>query len=100
MTNLRAFVEHGVTLPASTRLRVKQADRQWFHLPRTAPPIAAGNLLPIASDLVDGYTPAVAASSRRRVAVNAEIQPKIGRDNLADEHFPIVRVHGRPPEEL
>jgi hypothetical protein len=48
---------------------VANADREWFHLPETSPPLAAGGrLLPLSTELVPRYSAAVVASSQRRAA--------------------------------
>jgi uncharacterized protein DUF4238 len=45
---------------------VANADREWFHLPGTTPPIGAGSLLPLSPALINGYgTYAVQVSQRR-----------------------------------
>lgn len=93
---VRGTRSHAASVNAFT---VKQADRQWFHLPGTSPPVATGRLVPIAADLVDGYTAAVAASSRRRTAVTAHLETLADRDIRADDDFSILRVGGRRSAE-
>src|SRR5204862_218658 len=70
---------------------VVSADRQWFHLPETSPPIAAGNLLPVSPELVRGYSRKAAAASVRRSEVSAQVQPKVGRA-LGDRDITVVTM--------
>jgi hypothetical protein len=74
---LRGTRRHAASLNAFT---VAEAERQWFHLPRRVPPIGSGSFLPLSPELMPGYTPTAAASSRRRAQTSAHIQPKLGRE--------------------
>jgi hypothetical protein len=91
-TRVRATRDHARNLNAFT---VANADRQWFHLPDTSPPVGSGSFLPLSAQLLHGYTPEAAARSQRRAATSAEIQPKIGRD-LSDQEVTIVKVSRDP----
>jgi hypothetical protein len=91
-TRVRATRDHARNLNAFT---VANADRQWFHLPDTSPPVGSGSFLPLSAQLLHGYTPEAAARSQRRAATSAEIQPKISRD-LSDQEVTIVKVSRDP----
>ena len=86
--SVRGARHHAATLNAFT---VASADRQWFHKPGTSPPVATGKLLPLAPELIGGYSYQAAVSSKRRARVSAEVQPKIGR-NLADRDVTFVMM--------
>lgn len=59
---------HAAGLNAFT---VAGADREWFHLPETNPPIApGGRLLPLSPELIGGYDAAAVESSNRRAQVS------------------------------
>lgn len=79
---------HASNLNAFT---VASADRQWFHLPGTSPPVGTGRFLPLSLELVRGYTGPAAASSKRRARVSAEVQPKAGR-KLDDREVSVVTM--------
>jgi hypothetical protein len=85
--------DHARNLNAFT---IANADRQWFHLPKTSPPVGSGSFLPLSVELVPGYTAEVAARSERRSMASAAIQPKIGRD-LTDQEVTVVRVSRNAP---
>jgi hypothetical protein len=87
-TRVHATRDHARNLNAFT---VENADRQWFHLPDTSPPVGSGSFLPLSLQLVNGYTPEAAARSRRRAEVSKAVQPKIGRD-LTDQEVTIVQI--------
>lgn len=70
---------------------VATADRQWFHLPGSAPPRASGKLLPLSTQLVAGYTAVAAAESRRRQGAQEIANKKIGRD-IHDREIEVVTV--------
>jgi hypothetical protein len=61
---------------------IAQADRAWFHLPDVSVPTAAGRLVPLSRQLFPGYGAATAATSRRRTATWANVQPMIGKDPM------------------
>jgi hypothetical protein len=59
--------QHAASLNAFT---VANADREWFHLPGTNPPIASGGrLLPLSPELIRGYNAHHFEPSRRRAEV-------------------------------
>ena len=89
----RGTRDHARNINAFT---VKQADRQWFHYPRTSPPVGTGKFLPVAPEIIDGYTRAGAKSSRRRATVSALIQPKIGTNTLGEKDFDVVYMASNP----
>jgi hypothetical protein len=71
-----------------------QADKQWFYAPGTAPLIGKPRRFPpISAELVNGYSFAAAAESRRRAAVARTI--KHGRD-LSDREITIVSITRKP----
>jgi hypothetical protein len=64
---LRGARRHASNLNAFT---VANMDREWFHLPGTTPPVAAGaRLLPLSPELIAGYDARVVNSSQRRATV-------------------------------
>jgi hypothetical protein len=93
-TRVRSMRHHARNLNAFT---VSNADRQWFHVPDTSPPVGSGSFLPLSSELLHGYTREAAAKSQRRAATSAEVHAKIGRD-VSDQEVTIVEVSRNPPE--
>ena len=65
----RGARQHAAHLNAFT---IANADREWFHLPATSPPVASGGpCLPLSPELVRGYgTNAVLPSQRRTKVEN------------------------------
>ncbi len=70
---------------------VAEADREWFYLPGTKPPVGTGTFVPLSRELLEGYDVQAAAHSQRRAAVSNYIQPLIGKDDRSDE-FPIFSI--------
>jgi Protein of unknown function (DUF4238) len=85
---VRGTRDHAANLNAFT---VASAERQWFYHPGSTPPLAKGNLRPLALELVPGYTPLAAANSRRRAQTSAIANRKIGRD-LGDREITVVTM--------
>ena len=74
---IRGRRDHAANLNAFT---VAQADPQWFHQPSALTPIAAGRLVPLSTQLFQGYGAATVIRSRRRAATAANVQPMLGAD--------------------
>ena len=72
---------------------VASADRQWFFMPGTKPPIGSGRLLPLSPALVPGYGFQAAAASERRARTSAFAHAKHGRD-VSDREIQIVTGNG------
>jgi Protein of unknown function (DUF4238) len=70
---------------------VAEAEHQWFHLPGTVAPRAAGQLLPIAPSVFTGYSAETALDSFRRSQTAPRIQSKIGDGGL-DGGFEILTM--------
>jgi hypothetical protein len=65
---LRGARHHAGSLNAFT---VANADREWFHLPETTPPVASGGLLlPLSPELIVGYGADAVERSHRRAQVS------------------------------
>lgn len=86
--SLRGRRDHAANANAFT---VAAADRQWFHLPGRPSPRASGRLLPLSTQLIQGYTPTAAAGSQRRERAGAIANEKIGRD-LTDRDIEFVTM--------
>jgi hypothetical protein len=71
---------------------VAEAEKQWFCLPDTNPPVGAGAFLPISGDLYPGYDTAAALNSPLRIEVDRATQPKIGADVRESTELEIIRV--------
>jgi Protein of unknown function (DUF4238) len=56
-TVVQGHRQHAYNLNAFT---IASADKQWFHQPGTKPPRGAGELLPLSTQMVSGYTPLAA----------------------------------------
>lgn len=93
-TRVQGSHHHAMNFNAFT---IANADRQWFFLPETSPPRAAGTILPLSPELVRGYTPEGAARSERRAQVSAHANEKVGRE-LSDREVMRVKV-SRPRTE-
>ena len=87
-TTTRGARHHAANLNAFT---VASADRQWFHLPGTSPPVGSGKFRPLSTELVKGYTPLAAAKSYRRERTLAEAKKLVGRE-LQDRDLRIVTM--------
>jgi Protein of unknown function (DUF4238) len=85
----RGTRDHAANLNAFS---VASADRQWFYLPETSPPVGSGKFLPLSLELVPGYSPEAAARSLRRQRASEIVHAKVGRRELADRDFEIVTV--------
>ena len=48
---------------------IANADREWFHVPSTNPPIGSGSLLPLAPAFLKGYGVEAVEPSQRRFKV-------------------------------
>lgn len=83
---------HAANLNAFT---VAQAERQWFHMPGASPPVGTGRLLPLAPELLAGYSPAAAESSPRRIQTAERIQPRLGSNDLTDREIEMITVSRR-----
>lgn len=57
---------------------VANADRQWFHLPGTNPPVASGQLTPLAPQLMPGYAASTIAASQRHAQLTAWLHSTSG----------------------
>jgi hypothetical protein len=90
---VRGTRDHAANLNAFI---VASAERQWFHRPATAPPIATGNLRPLSLELVPGYTGHAAAVSQRRERASEMAKNRIGKD-FRDQNVEVVTVT-RPPQ--
>jgi hypothetical protein len=75
---------------------VASADRHWFHLPGRTPPRASGYLLPLSIQLVRGYSPARAATSKRRQGAAAIVNKWIGKRDLTDREIKVVTMSRTP----
>lgn len=89
---IKAVRHHAANFNAFT---VAQAERQWFHMPGTSPPVGTGRLLPLAPQLLSGYSAAAAESSPRRVQTAERIQPRIGSSDLTDREIEMITVARR-----
>lgn len=61
---------------------IANSERQWFEKPGGSAPVADGFQDPISPDVVSGYSKRRAESSRLRAAVTANLQPKLGLDQV------------------
>jgi len=84
---LRGTRDHAANVNAFT---VAEAERQWFHMPGSSPPIASGRLLPISPSLIPPYD-RVSADSARRKRIGELIQPRLGDSGL-NQDVEIVKV--------
>jgi hypothetical protein len=66
--------------PNVNTLTVANADRQWFHLPETSPPLLDVSFLPISRDLLPAYRADHAAHFPRREETRALAEPTIGQE--------------------
>ena len=73
---VRGQRHHAANLNAFT---ITEAEKQWFHLPQTTPPIASGRLLALSPQLLKGYGHHQAINSQRRSRVREIIEPQIGK---------------------
>lgn len=73
---------------------VANADRQWFYLPGTTPPVGTGRFYPLSTEFIDGYNAEVARRSRIRAAIGERVNARLG-ENLPKD-YDIVRLHERP----
>jgi hypothetical protein len=80
--------DHAANFNAFT---IAAADRQWFHQPGPRPPVASGRLLPLSTQLVEGYSAVAAASSQRRQRASEIANKNVGRE-LADREFELVTM--------
>lgn len=89
-TRVRGTRDHAANLNAFT---VASADRQWFYVPDTSPPVGSGKLLPLSLQLVPGYSREDAARSVRLAAVSAEIRAAVDSQIDQDEitYFSVSR---------
>lgn len=87
---------HAASLNAFT---IAEADRQWFHHPRSAAPSADGSLLPLGPQLVNGYGVRMAIASHRREKTAEIVNALIG-SSLKNDHFSMVTIgrHGAMAE--
>ena len=85
---IRGSREHAKNFNAFT---IAQAEKQWFHLPGSKPPLVDGRLAPLSTQLVPGYGAAVAHQSRRRAEISRRVQPRIGT-GPEDNQIEIVTV--------
>jgi hypothetical protein len=60
---------------------IANAERQWFHRPGEATPVASGFLDPISPATLDGYDRLTAEASRIRKEVSKSIEPLLGDDS-------------------
>jgi hypothetical protein len=58
---------------------VANADRQWFHLPETNPPVGSGPLEPLSPELISGYNVRTARGSERRTTVSNWLESTSGQ---------------------
>ena len=63
---LRGTRQQASSLNAFT---IANADREWFHVPSTNPPIGSGSLLPLAPAFLKGYGVEAVEPSQRRFKV-------------------------------
>lgn len=74
---LRGARYHASHLNAFT---VANADREWFHLPDTNPPVApGGRLLPLSPQLLTGYGPHTVERSARRAQASDWLERTKGK---------------------
>ena len=92
-TRLEGRRDHAANVNAFV---VANADRHWFHLPGRPPPRASGRLLPLSVQIVEGYTPAAAAESRRRESAARIVEKWIGTRELTDREIEIVTMTRQP----
>jgi hypothetical protein len=71
---------------------VAEAEKAWFFLPDTSPPVGNDVFLPISNDLFPRYNARSALSSPLRQKVSRLIQPKIGEELHTEMRFEVVRV--------
>jgi len=69
---------------------VANADKQWFYLPGTMPPIGNGRFYPLSTEFIDGYNAAAARRSRIRAAIGERVNARLG-ENLPKD-YDIVRL--------
>ena len=89
LSPVRGARHHAKNLNAFT---VSEAEKAWFFLPGTSPPVGTGTFLPISADLLSNYDVAAALESPVRVEVSRRTQPKIGEDLQASTELEMVRV--------
>jgi Protein of unknown function (DUF4238) len=89
-TRVQCTRDHAANLNAFT---VASADRQWFHLPDTSPPVASGKLLPLAPVLIPSYGREWITGSMRKAAVEADVKAKVDSQIDEDEitYFTVTR---------
>jgi hypothetical protein len=89
-TRVQGTRDYAANLNAFT---VAPADRQWFHLPDTSPPVASGKLLPLAPLLIPGYGREWITGSMRKAAVEADVKAKVDSQIDGDEitYFTVTR---------
>jgi hypothetical protein len=81
---LRGVRQHTASVNAFT---VANAEREWFHLPETNPPIASGGrLLPLSPELIRGYGADQVEPSHRRAEVAGWLESTKGQTlNVRDK---------------
>lgn len=89
--------QHAMNFNAFT---IANADREWFTLPGTSAPRAAGIVPPLSTQLVRGYTPDVARRSERRAQVSAHVREKVGRDLTDREIFRVKMSRPNPTDAI
>lgn len=90
---VRGSHHHAMNLNAFT---IASADRQWFYVPGTRPPRAAGLVSPLSLELVPGYTAEGATTSQRRAQARILVESKSRRD-LSDQEIMRVKIARRAP---
>jgi hypothetical protein len=85
---VRGTRDHAANLNAFT---VASADRQWFHLPDTSPPVGSGKLLPLSVQLVAGYSEEAAEASERHRQVDALVKKRVDRQ-LDDREITVIWI--------
>jgi uncharacterized protein DUF4238 len=73
---------------------IANAEKQWFCLPGSRPTTTTGALLPLSSELLEGYSAEQAATSRIRNEISRRVQPRIG--TTLPQTYEIVRLHDPP----
>lgn len=79
---VRGTRQHAAALNAFT---IAEADRQWYHHPKSATPTTSGRLLPLAPQLIPGYGVVSVARSRRRERIAGVINALIGKELTNNE---------------
>lgn len=71
---------------------IAQAEKQWFHLPRTRPSVGKNRAYPaLSTELFPGYGPAACERSLVRNAVSEKVNSSLGEET---NEYEIVRLGG------